>query len=70
MAILPEPNQKGKRNEYLKDIIHFWNRVNKGKRPNAGVSIIINKKYKKYITNWNFINRRIVMVELNIFEKK
>jgi hypothetical protein len=33
----------------------------------AEVSVVRNKKYKKYVTNWNFINERTVMVELNIF---
>jgi hypothetical protein len=29
----------------------------KGKRANTGVSIAIKRKYKKYISNWNFITR-------------
>jgi hypothetical protein len=43
---------------------------NKEKRAMAGVSIVINKKYKQCITNWNFINERIVSVESNIFGKR
>jgi hypothetical protein len=47
VAVLSETHKKGKGDEYLEDFIHFWSGVNKGKRANAGVSILINKKYKK-----------------------
>jgi hypothetical protein len=70
MAVLSEIHKKGKGDEYLEDIIHFWSVVNKRNRANEGVSILINKKYKNYVTNWNFINERITMVELNIYGRR
>jgi exonuclease III len=60
-----KPTGRGK-----EDFIDFWSGINKGKRAKAGVSIVINKKYKKCITNWNFINERNVSVELNIFGRR
>jgi hypothetical protein len=48
VAILSEANKNGKGDKYLEDFIHFRSWVNKGKRENARVSIIINKKYKKH----------------------
>jgi exonuclease III len=70
VAVLPETNRQGKGDEHLEDFIHFWSGVNKGNRAKAGVSIVINKKYKKCITNWNFSNERIVSVELNVFGRR
>jgi hypothetical protein len=70
VALLSETNKKGKGDEYVEDFIYFWNWVNEGKRANAGVSIVINKKYKKYITNWNFVNGRIVIIEISIFGRR
>jgi hypothetical protein len=70
VAVLSETHKTGKWDEYLEDFIHFWSGVNKGKRANPGVSILINKKYKKYITHWNFINERIIMVDWNIYGRR
>jgi hypothetical protein len=46
VAALSETNKKRQGDEYLKDFTHFWIGVNKGKRAHAGVSIVINNKYK------------------------
>jgi hypothetical protein len=48
VVILSEANKNGKGDKYLEGFIHFQSWVNKGKRENARVSIVINKKYKKY----------------------
>jgi hypothetical protein len=56
----------GEGDEYFETFIHFRGGVSEGNRDNAVVPVLINKKYKTYITNWNFIKERAVLVEFNI----
>ena len=66
IATLTETKKKGNGSELLGDYIHLYSGVNKEKRAKAGVSVLISKKLKNYIKNWEAINERILKVEINL----
>jgi exonuclease III len=61
---LSETKKKGCGEEVLGNYLHLWSRVEKGSRARAGVSILIHNKWKSKITNWRFMGKRILLVEL------
>jgi len=44
--------------------------VKKYERAKKGVSILINKKWKSSIKNWEFIDERILKLDMNIWGYK
>jgi exonuclease III len=62
VAVLSEANEKGK---------GFHPFLERGQQSaNAGVSVVLDKKYETHTTYWNSINDRIGTVKLNIFGRK
>ena len=70
VVILSETKRKAKGEEELGNYVHIWSGVSKSVRAKAGVSIMINKTWKKRITNWEFINERIIKVEMTLFARE
>jgi len=50
ITILTETKKKGTGVEILGPYVHFYSGVPKEKRANRGVSILVKKRYKRYIT--------------------
>jgi hypothetical protein len=44
--------------------------VQKKKRAKRGVSILVKKKYKRYITTWEAINENIIKLHMSLLGKR
>ncbi|XP_030765286.1 craniofacial development protein 2-like [Sitophilus oryzae] len=67
IVVLSETKKKGRGSEHLDNFLHFWSGIDKAKRAQAGVSVLIAKKLSKFYKNYNAVNERIVTVTLSIF---
>ena len=50
--------------------LQFYSGVPKEKRAKRGVSILVEKRYKRYITAWEAINGNMIKLHVNLFGKK
>ena len=66
LCVLSETKKKGQGTLNINKYIHLYSGVNKEEHAKRGVSMLILKKYKKYISNWQAINERILKVNLNL----
>jgi len=62
---LTETKRKGIDTEIVRDYVHLYSGVSKDRRAEREVSILINKKFKKGITNWEAVNENIITVNIN-----
>jgi len=62
---LIETKRKGIGTEIVRDYVRLYSGVSKDRRAERGVSILINKKFKKGITNWEVVNENIITVNIN-----
>ena len=67
VALITETKKKGQGSENLGHYDHFFSGVPKQKRAQQGVSILIRKKFRKYIKTWEAINSRIIKMNLDIW---
>lgn len=67
---LTETKKKGTGTEIIGEFIHFYSGVPKDQRARRGVSILINKKLKKHITDWESIDENLIRINLNLMQKK
>jgi hypothetical protein len=51
--------------EIVRGYVHLYSGVSKDRRAERGVSILINKKFKKGIKNWEAVNENIITVNIN-----
>jgi len=70
ITILTETKKKGKGVEILGPYLHFYSGVPKGKRAKRRVSILVKKRYKRYITTWEALNENMIKIYMNLFGKK
>ena len=49
--------------------MHFYSGVPKEKRAKRGVSILVKKRYKRYITTWEALNENMIKICMNLFGK-
>ncbi|XP_060528331.1 craniofacial development protein 2-like [Cylas formicarius] len=63
---MSETKKKGHGTEDIDGHLHMWSGINKENRAKAGVSVLINKKWKKTITSWEPINEHIITVHLKM----
>lgn len=66
IVFLAETKKKGTGNGLQRNYLHLYNRLEKGKRASAGVSIVVHKKWTHCIKNWDEINQRIIKMEIEI----
>lgn len=66
VVVLTETKKKGDGNEEIGSYIHFYSGVPKCRRAKAGVSIVLHKKLRKYIRNWEEVDERIMKMELEM----
>jgi exonuclease III len=67
---LTETKRKGTGTEIVRGYVHLYSGVSKDRRAERGVSILINKKFKKAITNREAVNENIITVNTNHFGAK
>ena len=67
VVVLTETKKKGTGSETLENYIHLVSRMKKYERAKGGVSILINKKWKGSIKNWESIDERILKLGMNIW---
>ena len=70
ITILTETKKKGTGVETLGPYLHFYSGVTKEKRAKTGVSILVKKRYKRYITTWEALNENVIKIYMNLFRKK
>jgi hypothetical protein len=68
--ILTERKKKGNGVEMLGPYLHFYCGVPKEKRAKRGVSILVKKRFKRYITTWEAVNENMIKLYMNLFGKK
>jgi rRNA processing protein Gar1 len=66
VVVLTETKKKGTGNEILGNYKHLFSGVKKYERAKRGVSILINKKWKSSIKNWEPIDEKILKLDMNI----
>lgn len=67
---LTETKRKGNGSEMIGNYIHLFSGVPKDSRAKRGVSILINKRLKKKITDWEPINENIIKMNMHIYERR
>jgi exonuclease III len=70
VVVLTETKKKGAGSELLGNYIHLFSGVKKYERAKRGVSVLINKKWKGSIKNWESIDERILKLDMNIWGYK
>ena len=58
---LTETKRKGIGTEIVRDYVHLYSGESKDRRAERGVSILINTRFKKGITNWEAVNENITV---------
>lgn len=66
IVVLTETKRKGAGTEQLEDFMRIYSGVNKANKAKAGISLLISKKLTNNIKEWNALNERIIMTELNM----
>jgi hypothetical protein len=66
ITILTETKKKGNGVEILGHYLHFYSGVLKEKTAKRGVSILVKKRYKRYITTWEAINENMIKLHMNL----
>jgi len=67
VVVLTETKKKGTGCETLENYIHLFSGAKKYERAKRGVSILINKKRKISIKNWESIDERVLRLYMNIW---
>jgi len=70
VVVLTETKKKGAGSELLGNYIHLFSGVKKYERAKRRVSVLINKKWKGSIKNWESIDERILKLDMNIWGYK
>ncbi|XP_044745075.1 craniofacial development protein 2-like [Coccinella septempunctata] len=66
IIVLSETKKKGIGSEGLREYIHFFSGVGKDQRAKAGVSILIQNKYKNKIRSWEPLSERFIKVTIQL----
>jgi len=70
ITILRETKKKGNGVEILGPYLQFYSGVPKGKTAKRGVSILVKKRYKRYIMTWEAVNENMIKLHMNLFGEK
>ena len=70
IIILTETKKKGSGLEIQGPYIHLYTGVPKEKHAQRGVSIMVKKKFRRCITNWEAIDENIIKMNINLFNKR
>lgn len=70
LAVITETKRKGQGSENLGEYDHFFSGVPKTSRASKGVSIIVHRKWRKYIKTWEAINERMIKINICMFGRK
>jgi exonuclease III len=70
ITILTETKKKENGVEIQGSYLHFYSGFPKEKRAKRGVSMLVKKRYKRYIMTWEAINENMIKLHMNLFGKK
>jgi len=70
VVVLTETKKKRAGSELLGNYVHLFSGVKKYERAKTGVSVLISKKWKGSIKNWESIDERILKLDMNIWGYK
>ncbi|XP_057663198.1 uncharacterized protein LOC130898146 [Diorhabda carinulata] len=70
IVVLTETKKKGQDSENLGHYDHFYSGISKDKRAQKGVSILIKKSLRKYVSSWEAVNQRIIKINIAICGNK
>lgn len=70
IIVLTETKKKGQGSENLGKYDHFYSGVGKEKRAQQGISILIRKDLRRFITAWEAINERMIKMNLTLYGQK
>ena len=66
IASMTETKKKCSGSEVCGNYLHFYSGVPKENRAKRGVSLLLHRKWRHNITNWQCIDERIISVNINI----
>lgn len=69
-VVLTETKKKGQGLEEIGNYLHLYSGVKKEERTAKGESVLVKKKYKTSLTNFECINDRIIKIYMNIFNSR
>jgi len=69
ITILTKTKNNGNVVEILGPYLHFYSGVLKEKWAKRGESILVKKRYKRYITTWEALNENMIKAHMNLFGK-
>jgi hypothetical protein len=67
--ILTETRKEGNGMEKLGPYLHFYSGFSKEKKAKRGESILVKKRYNRYITTFGAINENMIKLHVNVFGK-
>jgi hypothetical protein len=67
IASITETKKKGSGSEIIGNYLHFYSGVPEEIGAKGGVSLLIHRKWKHNITNWQCIDERIITMNINIY---
>jgi hypothetical protein len=65
IASITEIKNIGSGSEVIGNYLHFYSGVPKENRAKKGVSLLIHKKWKHTVTNWQGVDERILSLNMN-----
>ncbi|XP_044745289.1 uncharacterized protein LOC123307136 [Coccinella septempunctata] len=68
IVVLTETKKKGIGSEILDNYVHIFGGVPKDQRAKRGVSLLIHKKHKHKITDFESVSENIIRVNMNLFQ--
>jgi exonuclease III len=70
IASITETKKKGSGSEIVGNYLHFYSGIPKDNRAKRGVALLIHKKWKHVITNWQCTDERIITMNINILKTR
>ncbi|XP_045463868.1 craniofacial development protein 2-like [Harmonia axyridis] len=69
LVVLTETKKKGTGTEVINNYVHVYSGVPKHQRAKRGVSVMIHKKYRNKITDFEFLSENIIRININIHQR-
>ena len=70
IASITETKKKGSGSEVCRNYLHFYSGIPKENRAKRGVSLLLHKKWRHSIINWQCTVQRIITVNINILKTR
>lgn len=70
VVVLIETKKKGDGTEMIRKYVHLFSGVGKDQRAKREISILLKKKFKRKISDWEPINENMIKVNIQQFGRK